>query len=115
MSARVFSLQAARVHAYHSCSRTFFAFGDCKEAPNPCHMHAIALIHAACRVFVLDGGLPAWKAAGQPIEDGEVAVEVLQAATRAAGAPPAGGSTYVASKDASKVSSKCVQGTWAQS
>lgn len=56
----------------------------------------------ACRVYVLDGGLPAWKAAGLPVEAGEVAEEALKAATHAARAPPAGGSKYCAALDASK-------------
>lgn len=52
---------------------------------------------------MLEGGLPAWKAAGQATEAGAVPDARLHAATAAARAPPAGGARYIAHLQRDKV------------
>ncbi|KAJ9530288.1 hypothetical protein QJQ45_023575, partial [Haematococcus lacustris] len=62
------------------------------------------------RVVVLDGGLPAWKAVGGPVDDSPVTPEQVEAGARAVAAcsgpsPQQPASSYVAQLDTSKVRS----------
>jgi hypothetical protein len=57
-------------------------------------------------VSVMEGGLPAWKNLGLPLETEEVLEDVIMGPTRAARAVPPPASQYKASFDASKVSRK---------
>ena len=70
---------------------------------------AQAVVWPACRVAVLEGGLPDWKAASLPLDTAaadEAAVKLTQTAAQAAPAA----SKYKATLDASKVrqASKCM-------
>jgi hypothetical protein len=69
---------------------------DSVTEKNPC---------ATRRVAVLDGGYPAWKAAGLPVDASPPAADASAgaAASAACGSPPAGGAAYRARLDRTKV------------
>lgn len=62
----------------------------------------LAMGHDASKVRILEGGFPAWKEQGLPIEQGDVADDVIMGPTNAAQQPGAS-SKYKAALQASKV------------
>jgi rhodanese-related sulfurtransferase len=62
----------------------------------------VAMGHDASKVHILEGGFPAWKEQGLPIEQGDVADDVIMGPTNSAQQPGAS-SKYKAKLQASKV------------
>lgn len=63
-------------------------FLTCPTQPSECLVHCVNIL-VMCRVAVLDGGYPAWKAQGLPIDSSPVSNADVEGPAQAARNPPA--------------------------